>query len=180
MPQFKKEFLIKTLDDIEKIHQISLTYLIFLTNEDSRKILERSSMSYLNKNVDLKKLAEDFKDENKMHDRISMISNQTEDYLLREPITIMKEYCRLNNCQTELHAQKWFEFANTIRNYVIHGFLDYEKHYRNKKFPIKWNENEITRKEVKTSKISFDKFEYGFQMKLFNEIKKFAEQFPEN
>ena len=173
MADFSKSALMLTFDHLEEVHTFLNVCSIFAVHESAPEILRKSTMSYLNNRINLESIAEelerkDYKKSVKMHEL-------GEELLLRDVYTMISEYCRINKYDQELLDQPWRNFARIIRNYVTHGILN-PTCYTNVSFPVKWKNNIITKDNVDKSNIDLKRqFSPGYQLELFNEIKRFAE-----
>lgn len=176
MSRFTKSTLLLILDHLEEVHSFLNICSIFAVHENAPEILHKSSMSYLNKQLDLELFAKEL--ERKNFEKIVKMHEYGEELLLRDAYTMISEYCRINNHTKKLQDQSWYHFARIIRNYVTHGILNSDN-YKNVDFPVTWNDNVITKNNVQRSDIDLKRqFTYGFQLDLFNEMKQFANTLP--
>ena len=134
---------------------------------------------YFGRVWNLKHLAEELHDDVTKHTRLQDYTWIIQKFYLREPFSIISEYCRINNHEEELKNQNWFQLARVLRNYVTHDFLDVEQ-YNENIFPVNWDNYKIEWSEIEKGSVDFQKFDIHLPRKLFEEINSFAKNLPEN
>lgn len=181
MTEFKKKKLLSSLNEIDDMLTLSLASITYFHRDKDLKMLSQHWMMHFGRVWNLKHLAKELQDSIKKAQRLADFSWVVKKFLLREPYTIIDEYCKINKQDSKLKQQTWYDFARIIRNFATHGFLDknYEKHNKNK-FPIKWDNYKIEWQEIENGKIDFKKFDIKMPLKIFDEIKKFARDLPNN
>ncbi len=178
MTEFKKKELLDYLNEIQEIITLAYGAITYVLRDREMKKLETANAVYHGRWLKFKDLAEEFRDKNTKAQRIVDFIDFVEKFLLREPFTILDEYCRINQIK-DFEKQKWYHFARILRNYATHSYLDPNKN-DSSIFPLRWENNEITWDEILNSKIDFTKFDRSMPMDLYDEIKQFAENLPEN
>ncbi len=179
MTEFKKSDLLETLNEIDDMLTLSLASITYFHRDKELKMLSEHWMMHFGRVWNLRYLADELRNPNKKAKRLNDFSWIVKKFLLREPYTIIDEYCRLNNQTAKLREQDWFQFAKIIRNFVTHNFLDPGR-YSKSIFPVRWKQYVINWDEIETSKIILHRFGIKMPMELFNEIKQFAEKLSDD
>jgi len=178
MTEFKKKELLSSLNEIDDMLSLSLASITYFHRDKDLKMLSQHWMMHFGRVWNLKHLAEELQNSHKKAQRLSDFTWVVKKFLLREPYTIIDEYCRINKQSPKFKQQQWYEFARIIRNFVTHGFLD-KKQYNENKFPVKWDNYKIEWKEIQNGKLDFKKFDIKMPLKIFDEIRTFSNNLPD-
>lgn len=178
MTEFSKNQLLKQLDDIFQIVTLVYASITYFYRDVDFRILSQNNAVYHEKLFRFQDLAIELQNPTIRAQRLQEFSWSVEKFLLREPYTTLTEYCRINHLEAELTQQDWNKFAQIIRNYVTHNYMD-PKSNPPKWFPIIWKNNKITYQEIQESRIDFNKFTKSMPMDLFDEMYEFAKKLPE-
>ncbi len=179
MTEIKKKELLSSLNEIDDMLTLSLASVTYFHRDKDLKMLSQHRMMHFGRVWNLQYLAEELRDSQKQAQRLSDFTWVVEKFLLREPYTIIVEYCRINKQESKLKQQLWYDFARIIRNFITHGFLDNEQYNQNI-FPVKWENYKIEWQEIENGKIDFTKFDIKMPLKIFDEIRTFANNLPDN
>ena len=179
MTAFRKSELLTALNEIDDMLTLALASITYFHRDKDLKMLSQHWMMHFGRVWNLKHLANELKNDGKKATKLDHFTYTVKKFLLREPYTILDEYCKINNQTLLLHQQDWYEFSRIIRNFVTHNFLD-SKQYKKNKFPVVWKEYTINWNEIENGKIVLHNFGIKMPLELFNEIKQFSEMLPEN
>ena len=179
MSEFSKQDLLKSLDEIDDMLTLSLASITYFHRDKNLKKLSENWIMHYGRVWNLKHLAEELQDEQKKYQRLNDFKWIITKFFLREPYTILNEYCNINHHYEEFEAQEWHDLARILRNFCAHGILD-KKYYAKMKFPIKWDNYEISLKEIEQGSIDFTKFDIHLPRKLYDVIREYAKNLPDN
>jgi len=179
MSEFRKQDLLKSLDDIDNILTLSLASITFYHDDENIRQLSETWMMHYGRVWFLKDLSAELVDKQKKYKKLGDFKWTITKFLLREPYTILDEYCKINKHSKHFESQEWYQLARILRNFCTHGILN-EAYYTNIQFPVKWDDYEIDLEEIQQGKINFEKFDIHLPRKLFDVIREYAENLPDN
>ena len=179
MSEFSKKDLLKSLDDIDDILTLSLASITFYHDDENLQQLSETWMMHYGRVWNLRDFSTELLNKQKKYEKLEDFKWTITKFLLREPYTVLDEYCRINEHSKDFESQEWYQLARILRNFCAHGILN-EKLYKNIQFPVKWDDYEIGLEEVQKGKINFRKFDIHLPRKLYDIIKDYAEKLPKN
>lgn len=179
MTEFKKKDLLTSLKEIDEMLTLSLASITYFHRDKNLKMLSQTWMMHFGRVWNLESLAKELQDNKTKSEKLDEYRWIIQKFFLREPFSIILEYCRINQFENELKNQNWYQLARILRNYATHGFLDSTQYNKNI-FPVKWDQYVIEWNEIDKGVIDFTKFDINLPQKLFDEINQFANMLPNN